>query len=289
MITREKILHLKSCCFALGLTKKNESKPYAICGTGFIIDSEGYFVTAEHVVDGMESILKREKSLGNELEHRGFLFKNIDDEHGQLTSIKIDHGRNIEISIPELGDNIPLDHDFTVGRLSGKHNLPFLKFDKPTKIDVYDEIIMCGYPGGSLSLRTSDYLSGNRYSPVLQSGHVSSLFPTDYSKNPYGIQTDIIGTGGSSGSPIIDANSEQVIGIAQKVITADVNVGINTTYASAKIGLVWGISNYFITDALQNMLAILKKEFDKNGVPLSNDELPETVKLDGKFIPPKFD
>lgn len=288
MITKEKILHLKSCCFGLGLAKPDEIEPYAICGTGFLIDSEGYFLSADHVVDAMESILKMEKKNGLELEYRGFLFENIDDEHGNLQPYKIEHGRTIIIEIPELGENIPLEHDLMIGRFSGNHNLPSLKFDKPTKIGVFDEILMCGYPGGDFSLRMNDYVFGNRYSPVLQVGHVSSLFPTDYSKNPFGIQTDIIATGGSSGSPIMDAESEQIIGIAQQVIPADVNVNINGVSASAKTGLVWGISNYFTADAVAKMLKHFKTEFDKNGMPLPDEELEKVIQIQDKFYPKKL-
>ena len=36
---------------------------------------------------------------------------------------------------------------------------------------------------------------------------------------PWGIQTDIVAIGGSSGSPIIDPNDGEVIGMAQQVIS----------------------------------------------------------------------
>jgi len=288
LVNKSIISHLKSCCFALGLTEKGQSQPFVISGTGFFIDPEGYFVTADHVVDGMQNILALYKEKGIELEYRGFVFEDVDENKGQLLAIKIEHGRNIQINIPELRDFIPLEHDIMIGKISGKHNVPFLKFDKPTKIEVFDEIFMCGFPGGDFSMRPQDQVYGNRFSPVLQYGRISNLLPTDKSQNPFGIQTDIIGTGGSSGSPIVNAETEEVLGIAQQVIPASVDVNIRESSASAKIGLTWGISNYFITDVINKMLKKLKTEFDENGNPLPDDQLPHGISMTDTFHPTKF-
>lgn len=48
--------------------------------------------------------------------------------------------------------------------------------------------------------------------------------PIDESQNPYGIQTDIIGTVGSSGSAIINADTGVVLGIAQKILPAEISI-----------------------------------------------------------------
>jgi len=288
MINKKIIPHLKSCCLALGLTPKNKSQPIGIFGSAFFIDQEGYFVTADHVVTGMQDTLDFYRKKGVELEYRGFWFENIDNEHGQLVAIRIDHGRKVQINIPELKEFFPAEQDFMIGRLSGKHKFPYLDFTKPTKIQVFDEIFMCGFPGGDYSLRTEDEQYGDRFSPVLQYGRVASLLPTDHSQNPFGIQTDIIGTGGSSGSPIVDAETEQVLGIAQQVIPASVDVTVREHGAAAKIGVVWGISNYFIVDAITKMLELLKTEFDENGIPLPPDKLPNVVELSDTFYPKKF-
>lgn len=75
------------------------------------------------------------------------------------------------------------------------------------------------------------------------------MLPFDDAKSPFGIQTDIIGVGGSSGSPIINPNNGKIIGIAQQVIPADVEVKIQNYelnkelhgFGMAKIGQVYGI------------------------------------------------
>ena len=58
MAKKSIISHLKSCCLVLGLTKKGDSKPVSISGTGFFIDPDAYFVTADHVITGMETTKK---------------------------------------------------------------------------------------------------------------------------------------------------------------------------------------------------------------------------------------
>ena len=67
---------------------------------------------------------------------------------------------------------------------------------------------------------------------------------------------------------------------------SSVNVKVNQRNASAKIGLIWGISNYFIVEPISKMLKILKSEFDENGRPLPN--LPDKIELTDTFYPKKI-
>ena len=83
--------------------------------------------------------------------------------------------------------------------------------------------------------------------------------PIDYFRFPWGIQTDIIGAGGSSGSAIVDPCDGKIIGIAQRVLQAAI-WGIYTGFSSdpdgtikkkhgyvsgnANIGLVYGVAAY---------------------------------------------
>ena len=70
--------------------------------------------------------------------------------------------------------------------------------------------------------------------------------------------------GGSSGSPIVNAQDNEVIGIAQNVILADVFKN-NKLVAKAKIGLIHGISNYILSRVIEKELPTIKKELDENG------------------------
>jgi hypothetical protein len=78
---------------------------------------------------------------------------------------------------------------------------------------------------------------------------------------PWGLQTDIIGTGGSSGSAIVDPSDGKVVGIAQRVLPCGI-MGIykefvrtqggeirtmdRTISGKAKIGLGYGITSHYL-------------------------------------------
>ena len=128
MVNKEIITHLKSCIIGLGLTHKGKSKAICINGTGFFIDEDGYFVTADHVVDDMQKIRDEYHEKGIELDFRGFWYENVDEEHGQLLAIKIEHGRSVHINIPEIPESIPEIQDLMIGRVSGTDKFPFLNF-----------------------------------------------------------------------------------------------------------------------------------------------------------------
>lgn len=124
--------------------------------------------------------------------------------------------------------------------------LPYLAIKKPSRLNLYDEIVMCGYPSGSQSLNFStDYLSV-RLSPTIQFGRVVGIMPIDEAPTPNAIQTDIVATGGSSGSAIVHVETGEVIAIAQQVLIAQVMENDHATPYTAKIGLVYGITNHVL-------------------------------------------
>jgi hypothetical protein len=165
---------------------------------------------------------------------------------------------------PDIGVVIPgegIDH------LGGT---PYVSLRQPSMgISLYTDIIMCGYPAGDESLDMFRIQRGLRVSPVIQFGRLTGLMPTDDVKVPWGIQTDILGTSGSSGSAIIDSIDSTVIGIAQNVFTAGVAGYTEPLYSGdaegprevsivgqATMGLVYGISFY----QFHNILDRIQKE-----------------------------
>ena len=110
---------------------------------------------------------------------------------------------------------------------------------------------MCGYPRGLQSLNFSTAYIGKRLSPVIQFGRVVSLFPVDNSPVPNGLQTDIVGTAGSSGSPIVDLNGS-VVGLALEVLGADV---MGNKLHTVKIGLVYGLTTNILKIILNKMIS----------------------------------
>lgn len=99
---------------------------------------------------------------------------------------------------------------------------------------------------------------GLRFSPIIQVGRIAGFMPTDTAAIPYGLQTDIIGTGGSSGSPIVDTS----VGIAQQVIQAGVvvNSSPKKTFVEVNMGLVYGLSNHVLHGIYEKAQDFLDRE-----------------------------
>jgi hypothetical protein len=170
-----------------------------------------------------------------------------------------------------------VDLDIGIGKLDC-HSDNFLHIKEPTQLKLYDEIVICGYPSGRISLvlyrnKHEDGM-GIQLRPIIQYGRVAGLMPDDDSNNPWGIQTDIIAMGGSSGSPIIDPSSGQVIGMAQQVIATMTTVdkeGMPSNlyeltkgplYGIAPIGLAFGVTNQILSP-----LPNISKNYFENGLP----------------------
>ena len=92
----------------------------------------------------------------------------------------------------------PSNYDVILCRMVGKESWPYLTLAKPRKIELYEKIFVCGYPGGNASLNLDDFETGIRFSPQFQTGYVSSVMPIDdvvnptRSSNPYHVQKSFL-------------------------------------------------------------------------------------------------
>lgn len=274
---------------AIGAKEKGNQLPLAIGGTGFFVDPDGFLLTASHVLKGLLKTTIPLNKKGRKVDFAAFWFVPLDADRIQLQSRKITNIRTMDLTIHTekyLGQK---DVDVALGRIEGQYgNLPNLKFKKPQKLELYEDVLICGYPGGPFSLNVQNFEMGFKTSPIVQKGILSSLMPADITKNPVGIQTDIISTGGTSGSPIVKEDDGEVIGVAQKIIPSPV-FSKGEMIGGANIGLVWGISNYLLQPIVKKTLEIMKPQFEDDGVLKSEyiDKNYQNYKFkfkDGKFI-----
>ena len=49
MVDPQVLNNVKAATVALGLVKKGSAEPFVICGSGFLVDPNGYVMTAGHV------------------------------------------------------------------------------------------------------------------------------------------------------------------------------------------------------------------------------------------------
>jgi len=275
MVNRDLIPNLKSSCISIGIKEENDSEPIVIGGSGFFIDPTGFFITATHVVDGLKKTIKELEDNGSKnLKLAVFVTQNTEDKV-QIFPFNVGYVGAMEIKPP--GEYLgPKEYDLALGKIIGSDlNVPFLKIKSPCKLELFTEILMCGYPGGEFSFNINLKKDAIKTSPLLQIGRISGLMTADNTVQPTGIITDIIGTGGSSGSPIVESNDGEVIGVAQNVIPGGVYSlpeenkkpkGIG----SAVIGLTFGVSNYLLNPAVTATLEQIKKILDKKGNLKSN-------------------
>ena len=215
-MNRYTVTNIKSSVVAIGLIDAN-SNPIVVGGSGFVIHPEEYIVTASHVLTDLE---KTQKQL---LEYRNLkTFMTIFDFQEEADGFRVINAPVGKAKLLKLKTNQDLpgfDLDIALLRpKEQKDNHKFLTLSNRTKYSVLEEIYVCGYPGGDFSYKISGHPVEISLSPVIQIGRIAALKPSDNAPNHQGIITDIIGVGGSIGSPILDANSGEVIGIVQNVI-----------------------------------------------------------------------
>lgn len=289
------IQSVKSATVAIGLIDV-DSGMIGISGSGFIYDSRGYIITATHVLNSCVSMEKSLQTMGKNVETIAIrsdmtLKKAIPFILNGRATASRDPGQ------PKMPT--PDNYDIALAKIKNDDNVTFpsVEICKPYEIKISDEIAMCGFPRGPHSLSTlTTRLTGVRLSPPMQFGHVAAILPYDEVEYPYGIQTDIIGTSSSSGSPLIDPNSGKVMGIAQNVIPANFELNLDENdrkffnnkkklEGEFSVGLVWGdICNrlYNIPDLTKDGFEKVDQQKLKTTITRFNDSL-------GAGIKPNFD
>lgn len=301
------IRRIKFSTVAIGV--RNYTKSHVdVIGSGFFYDTRGYLLSAGHVLRKVRKIQKHYE-LKNQKSEIVAMNNTIQD--GNAIVLEADKIEYNDILLPTIPTRVtsptaPAIPDLGIAKVKpGRKKYPFLKIRKnisvENMIDIGHEVVLCGYPAGeqSLSLKVTKDM-GLRFSPVMQFGHIAALLPFD-DVIPYGIQTDILSTGGSSGSPIVSIETGEVMSIAQKIIVTYAGVDIpekaqkkarlpDTLDGFAHIGIVWGDSFNMFSDVV-NMTAKnfsdgingfanynytrahVRPEFQSDGITISGDDL----------------
>ena len=275
MVKADLLKLVKASTVAIGLVNKDTKDVISTFGTGFFIGGK-YIISSAHVFSQCLNYNSQYKEKNNGLEGLYSAFSIT--KRGQ--QLDLDTYRiNEAIRLPPLkevaGFTGSIDLDIGLGKLDRSSD-SYLPIKEPGQLELYHDIAMCGYPSGRLSLilyRNGDGV-GMPMNPIIQFGHIVGLMPYDESSTPWGIQTDIVAVGGSSGSPIIDLNNGEVIGMAQQVISTITTVykeGMPSNlykltkgplYGVAPLGLAYGVSNMVLS-----LLPNVSKNYFERGRP----------------------
>jgi len=188
---------------------KNPELP-DIIGTGFIARPDGIILTNDHVIKAIKK-LPRLKSMGPEdwpvivlyfhwIPDKGMMPIPLEVKGvGVLKREKPVEGYNYGPDIPDLG--------FIHVHIK---DLPALKIAEKLNLEEGDEVMLSGFPMGTDTLRAPGWL--HQLTPTLQSGIISAILPFSCD-NPHAILLNIMTQGGSSGSPVFNPSTGEVIGI----------------------------------------------------------------------------
>jgi len=265
MDKKETIRLLKATCVGIGIVEKHNSKfrVVGVGGSGFVVGTDGFVLTAWHVIENINKEIKKLRKKKRKVE-LGALLVQLKEGNSIIHPLPIVYRYRINLTMPTYYP-AGTDYDIGLGRMLGKYNIPCLKIKKPTVLKVYEDIFICGYPGGNITFNLKKDKSGVRTSPLIQSGKIAGLMPGDNTKKPWGVQTDIIGTSGSSGSPMVSMDDGKVVGVVQRGVTGNVFNKNEKYLGEAYVGLVWGISNYYLNRSLKEGLKIAREELDEYG------------------------
>lgn len=261
LLSPEMIQHIKRSVVAIGITEKGRLEPKEIVGTGFFVNKKGYVMTAAHVLRDLKRYERIYASKGVQVDFAVF---HTDPEVLEFHFTTFPFIEALVVNLKDAGIGYVGPQDLDIGiivpSIQHRNDLPHLSIKPSTfKPPLASEIAVVGYPKGIHTLNLTKREDGIRVSPVLQFGRITGFMLYDEAPQPYAVQTDVIGTGGSSGSPIIDISDGQVIGLAQEVIPTEVEarklvVGDGEEPISnpqiysgmAKIGLIFGVTNQIL-------------------------------------------
>jgi hypothetical protein len=164
-------------------------------------------VTVPHVLDTLYKLKKFLKYKGIECKLAAFRVNTVEETSAiDVNYFELVKAVHIGPFIDIEGYIGPADLDVAVCK-SNEISNNYLKIRMSSTISLFQNVHMCGFPGTWQSMLLENEQYGVRLSPVWQTGQIAGLMPFNGCLKPYALQTDIMATGGSSGSPIVDPSN----------------------------------------------------------------------------------
>ena len=163
MVDPRVLNNVKAATVAFGLVKKGSSEPFAIYGSGFLVDSGGYVMTAGHVSGTIQDMMNFHKENKLEVERAIFMLRprsdRVDFDTAILEEKEVARFRH---SQKPAGFTMSDDIDIAVWKIPEKvDDLPYLQV-RTSDVALYEEVAICRYPRGLQSLNFSTAYIGKR-------------------------------------------------------------------------------------------------------------------------------
>jgi len=203
-------------CAIVAIVSKVSHQPHfpPIIGTGFIAREDGIIFTCDHVIRAIEKLPRRKDAPKEEWPANVLIFHNVPDKGMALVSMEIKGVIQTALFVPKghyYGENIP-----DLGIIKVNYiGLPKMEIKSELNLSEGEMVAVSGFPMGENVLIAPGWL--HQISPTLQTGVISSILPIPC-KSPHAFLIDIMCKGGSSGSPIFDIESGEVLGMVYAVL-----------------------------------------------------------------------
>lgn len=248
-------------------------------GTGFLIGKGDRALTCAHVVIPAEnmknnipkSLPLRKQINGKSAELSCWAFRSKDNDHHlmrfRINNIVVMMEHHIEsFYLGEFPDVAYLELDISqwVDRF-GDEEMVVLQVSDYILRSIGAEVIMVGYPSPDILMLNHNSNKTKCMEPMTQFMRISGVLPFSRAQLPEFLAFDKVFAGGSSGSPIIEVSTGNVIAIASQLLPFYFPTKISETdeipiYVPSSIG--FGVPSNFFYELSLSKTGIGKFSFD---------------------------